>query len=82
MYQPTIFFDSQFTVAVMAGWVLTLLGAGALLLASFWWSFCGEWLGDTKPPAFRLLTFLGFAMFIGGIVWQFVGYWRVGTLSW
>jgi hypothetical protein len=31
---------------------------------------------------FRALTGLGLAMFLGGILWQFVGYFRTGTLSW
>ena len=33
MYHPTIFFDPQFTMGVMAGWLLQAAGVGALLLA-------------------------------------------------
>jgi len=38
--------------------------------------------GTPAPTAFRALTGLGLVMFLGGIVWQFVGYFRTGTLSW
>ena len=33
-YSPTIFFDPLFTQAVMAGWIISLLGVGILLLAA------------------------------------------------
>ena len=83
MYHPTIFFDPQFTLAVMAGWLLTVAGAGALLLAAVWFSLAGEWRqGGPPPTAFRALSWLGFALFLGGLLWQFVGYWTSGTLSW
>ena len=83
MYHPTIFLEPQFTMAVMAGWLLTVAGAGALLLAAVWFSFAGEWRRGTAPPAaFRALSWLGLALFLGGLLWQFVGYWTSGTLSW
>lgn len=83
MYHPTIFFDSQFTLGVMAGWLLQAAGAGALLLAAVWFSCAGEWRRGTPPPAaFRALTGLGAVLFLGGILWQFAGYWVTGTLSW
>ena len=81
---PTIFLDPQFTVQVMAGWVVTLVGAGALLLGAVWFSLAGEWRGGaTRPPAaFRALIGLGFVFWLGGLLWQFVGYWTTGSLSW
>ena len=83
MYHPPIFFDLQFTKWVMAGWLLQAAGVGALLLAGLWFSIAGEWRrGTPAPAAFRALTQLGFIMFLGGLVWQFVGYFRTGTLSW
>ena len=83
MYHPPIFFDPQFTKWVMTGWLLQVAGVGALLLAGLWFSCAGEWRrGTSAPTAFRALTRLGFVMFLGGIVWQFVGYFRSGTLSW
>jgi hypothetical protein len=84
MYHPTIFFDPQFTLAVMAGWVLTLAGVGALLLSAVWFSVAGEWRrGTAGPPlAFRALLGFGLVCWLGGLLWQFVGYWGTGTLSW
>jgi len=81
---PTIFLDPQFTIGVMAGWILSVLGVGALLLASVWYSLAGEWRGGSvRPPsAFRALLGLGFVFWLGGLLWQFVGYWKTGTLSW
>lgn len=83
MYHPTIFFDPQFTVGVMGGWLLQAAGAVALLLAAGWFSYAGEWRRGTPPPtAFRALAGLGAVCFLGGILWQLVGYWGTGTLSW
>ncbi|HEY7434645.1 MAG TPA: hypothetical protein VIE41_05860 [Methylomirabilota bacterium] len=83
MYHPTIFFDPQFTIGVMAGWLIQAAGAGALLLAAVWFSCAGEWRrGAPTPTSFRALTGLGLVMFLGGILWQLVGYWTTGTLSW
>jgi hypothetical protein len=83
MYHPTIFFDPQFTIGVMAGWLLQVAGVGALLLAGLWYSCAGEWRrGTPAPTAFRALTRVGLLMFLAGILWQFVGYFGTGTLSW
>lgn len=83
MYHPTIFFDPQFTLGVMAGWLLTVAGVGALLLAAVWFSVAGEWRRGSAPPAaFRVLAGLGLVLFLGGLLWQFVGYWATGALSW
>jgi hypothetical protein len=83
MYHPTIFFDPQFTLGVMAGWILQAVGVVALLLAGVWFSFAGEWRRGTPPPTtFRALTGLGVVCFVLGVVWQLVGYWGTGTLSW
>ena len=83
MYHPPIFFDPQFTLGVMAGWLLTIAGVGALLLAAVWFSLAGEWRRGSAPPAaFRALSGLGFVLFVGGLLWQFVGYWKTGVLSW
>jgi hypothetical protein len=83
MYHPPIFFDPQFTLGVMAGWVLTLAGVGALLLAAVWYSCAGEWRRGTPPPgAFRALVVLGALGWLGGLLWQFLGYFGTGALSW
>ncbi len=84
MYHPPIFFDPQFTLSVMAGWLLTVAGVVILLLVGIWFSVAGEWRrGSARPPtAFRAISGLGAALFVGGLLWQFVGYWTSGALSW
>ena len=81
---PTIFLDPLFTLSVMAGWIATVVGVVVLLLAGFWYSAAGEWRqGPARPPiAFRAVYGLGLVMFLGGLLWQFVGYWVSGSLSW
>jgi hypothetical protein len=83
MYHPPIFFDPLYTLGVMAGWVLTLGGAGLLLVAAVWYSIAGEWRrGRAAPGAFRALIVLGTIAWAGGLLWQFVGYFGTGSLSW
>jgi len=55
----------------------------ALLLAAVWYSIAGEWrLGRPAPGAFRALIVLGTIAWLGGLLWQFVGYFGTGSLSW
>lgn len=80
---PVIFFDPRFVTHVIAGWVLTLAGVGLLLVAAAWWS----WRSDASQQSprsglWRLVSFAGWACFVGGLVWQFVGYGRYGILVW
>ena len=82
-YSPTIFFDSLFTQAVMAGWIITLIGVGILLLAAVWWTIMQD-SSQTSPRSglWRGLCTIGFATFLLGIGWQLVGYVRFGALNW
>jgi predicted phage tail protein len=83
MYHPTIFFNPAFVVNVIAGWILTVLGALVLLVAAIWFMLAHEWAhSPTRPTAWRALCTLGIAMFVGGCVWQFAGYFRVGGVTW
>ncbi|HEU4437848.1 MAG TPA: hypothetical protein VFT36_01285 [Methylomirabilota bacterium] len=81
---PTIFMDPVFTVSVMAGWILTLAGTALLLVGAVWFSLAGEFRGGpARPPsAFRALVGLGFFCWAGGLLWQFIGYFTTGSLSW
>ncbi|HEX7787796.1 MAG TPA: hypothetical protein VF653_16375 [Methylomirabilota bacterium] len=81
---PTIFMDPVFTVSVMAGWILTLAGAGLLLVGAVWFSLAGEWRqGSGRPPsAFRALVGFGFFCWLGGLLWQFIGYFTTGAVTW
>lgn len=82
-YSPTIFFDSLFTQAVMAGWIISLLGVGILLLAAVWWTIAQD-ASQTSPRSglWRGLCTIGFTTFLLGIGWQLVGYVRSGALNW
>jgi hypothetical protein len=82
-YSPTIFFDPLFTQTVMAGWIITLLGVGILLLAAAWWTIAQD-SSQTSPRSglWRGLSAVGFATFLLGIGWQLVGYVRFGALNW
>lgn len=83
MHHPTIFFDPAFVANVIAGWLLTLAGAGALLLAAIWSVAADEWLrGEPKPAAWRALCVVGVAVFIAGWLWQLIGYYRIGAVTW
>ncbi len=83
MYHPTIFFDPAFVVNVIAGWFLTVAGAVVLLVAAVWSVAAGEWQhGEPKPAAFRALCGVGVAVFVAGWLWQLIGYYRVGAVTW
>jgi len=80
---PTIFFDPAFVVNVIAGWILTAGGVVLLLVAGIWASVAEpSWLrGTPKPTAWRGLCTIGLAAFIAGWLWQIVGYYRIGALT-
>jgi hypothetical protein len=79
---PTIFLDPVFTVSVMAGWILTVAGAVLLLLGSLWYSLAGEWRPARPPSAFRALIGAGLVCWLGGLLWQFIGYFTTGSVTW
>jgi len=82
-YHPNIFFDPTFVANVITGFLVTLAGAVLLLVAAVWFMVAGEWLpAGAKPTAWRALCALGLALFLGGWVWQIVGYYRVGLTVW
>jgi hypothetical protein len=80
---PTIFFDPAFTTNVLAGFVVTVLGALILLVAGAWWSWSSD--SSQQSPqsgAWRALCVLGWAVFIAGWIWQIAGYINTGTIAW
>ena len=82
-YHPNIFFDPTFVANVIAGFLVTVAGAVLLLAAAVWFVAAGEWLrAGAKPTAWRALCALGVALFLGGWLWQIVGYYRVGLTVW
>jgi hypothetical protein len=83
MYDPPVFFDPRFVANVIAGYLLTVVGAVLLLAAGVWFAWAGEWLGAArKPLAWRALCAAGIALFLLGLLWQFLGYGRVGAVTW
>jgi hypothetical protein len=66
-----------FAVNVLAGYLLTVLGALLALAAAVWWVRAGEWSHGKPPPAFRMLATAAFSLFVVGIFWQLVGYLRL-----
>jgi uncharacterized membrane protein len=80
---PPIFFDPEFVRNVIAGYLLTLLGVGILLLAGVWWALSQDSSQSSpRSPAFRALCGLGWAVFVAGWVWQIVGYISTEGMSW
>ena len=74
-YSPT------FTVLVITGYLLTVLGAVLGLAAAVWWARAEEWAGEPQPPAFRALTAAAFLFFTMGLFWQVIGYLRLDYTS-
>ena len=71
-------YSPVFAVNIIAGYLLTLLGAGLALAAGVWWMWAGEWAhGERRPPAFGALTVLAFILFVVGLFWQLAGYLRL-----
>jgi hypothetical protein len=54
-----------------------------LLVAGVWSSVAEEqWLrGTPKPTAWQGLRAIGVAAFLAGLLWQMVGYYRIGALT-
>jgi hypothetical protein len=77
-------YSPAFALNIVAGYLLTVLGAVLALAAAAWWSLAGEWLrGEPPPAAFRALSALAVILFVAGLVWQLAGYLRLNyTGAW
>lgn len=83
MSPPPILFDPKFVPLVGGGYGLALLGIILLLAAGIWWSWTSDGVRlEPKPPAWRALASVGWLFFLLGILWQLVGYVRVGVATW
>jgi drug/metabolite transporter (DMT)-like permease len=83
MPTPPIIFDPEFVPLVAGGYGLALLGAVLLLAAGIWWARASNGVRlDPKPPAWRALAGAGWLCFVLGILWQLVGYVRIGVGTW
>jgi hypothetical protein len=75
-------YSQTFALNVVAGYLLTVLGAVLALTAGVWWMRAGEWThGQPPPPAFRALSVLAFVLFVAGLFWQLMGYLRLDYTS-
>jgi hypothetical protein len=71
-------YNQTFAMNVIAGYLLTLLGAVLGLAAVVWWTWTGEGAqGGSRPQAFRALSTLAFVLFVVGLFWQLAGYLRL-----
>lgn len=83
MSTPPIFFEPRFVSNVIAGWLVLLLGVAILFLAAVWMVWANDWADrDRKPSTWRGLSAVGFGLFVVGLLWQLIGYARVGVLDW
>ena len=83
MAHPPIFFDPQFVSNVILGYLVMVVGALILLVGGVWWSLHSD-SSQQDPPsgAWRALCRAGWAIFIGGWVWQILGYINTHTVTW
>ena len=80
---PPIFNDPYFTVAVTLGWLVMVAGAAFLLLTAIRYARVLDGTYSTgRPPAFRALSALGTTLFVGGLIWQLIGYFMTGVVWW
>jgi hypothetical protein len=80
---PPIFNDPYFTVAVTLGWLVMVAGATVLLLTAIRYARVLDGTYSTGgPPAFRALSALGTTLFVGGLIWQLIGYFMTGVVWW
>jgi hypothetical protein len=78
-----IAYSSTFTPNVIAGLLLTLLGAVLALALTVCWSWAEDRAhGGPPPPAIRKLSAVAFALFTIGIFWQLIGYLRMEWAGW
>jgi len=70
-------------IAVGGGYGLALLGAILLLAAGVWWAWASDGTRlEPKPAAWRALASAGWLCFVGGVLWQLVGYALIGVGTW
>jgi hypothetical protein len=78
-----IAYSSTFTPNVIAGLLLTLLGAVLALALTVCWSWAEDRAhGGPPPPAIRKLSAVAFALFTIGVFWQLIGYLRMEWAGW
>ena len=78
-----ITYSEAFTLNVIAGLLVTLLGAALAIVLVVWWTREEDRAhGGPPPPAVRKLAVVAFGLFVIGIFWQLVGYLRLERAGW
>jgi hypothetical protein len=78
-----IAYSGPFTTNVIAGLLVTLLGAGLALVVTVWWTRAEDSAhGGPPPPIVRKVTALAFGIFTVGVFWQLFGYLRLERFGW
>jgi uncharacterized membrane protein YidH (DUF202 family) len=78
-----IAFSEAFTLNVIAGLLITLLGAALAIAAAVWWTRAEDRAhGGPPPPAVRKLMVAAFGLFTVGVFWQLIGYLRLERSGW
>ena len=78
-----IAYSEVFTMNVIAGLLVTLLGAALAIALTVWWTREEDRAhGGSPPPAVRKLTVVAFGLFVIGIFWQLIGYLRLERGGW
>jgi hypothetical protein len=78
-----IAYSEAFTWNVIAGLLITLLGAALAIAVTVWWTRAEDQAhGGPPPSAVRTLTAVAFGLFTIGILWQLIGYLRLQRTGW
>jgi hypothetical protein len=83
MPYPTIFFGEAFLINVVIGWFLMAGGTVSIMAGAVWATFAESSVPARTPRSgpWRGLYALGLAAFVGGFIWQAIGYYRIGALT-
>lgn len=72
-----------FVKFVFPGWALAFVGALMLLGAAIYWAQRSDGVRlDSKPGWWRAAVALGWFALMLGILWQLMGYFRIGAVTW
>jgi hypothetical protein len=78
-----IAYSEAFTLNVIAGLLITLLGAALAIAVTVWGTRAEDRAhGGPPPPAVRKLAVAAFSLFVIGIFWQLIGYLRLERAGW
>lgn len=75
--------EMPFVKFVFPGWALSAVGALLLLGAAVYWTVKSDGIRlHVRPAWWRVAVAIGTLSFLLGVVWQLVGYVRIGAVTW